>query len=258
MNTYPDMMRSLFPWFVWSWIGFAILLFPLLLKVSAPYGMHVRKGWGMGIPNRLSWIIMELPAMLVIPFFFFFSPVEQSKINYFFLALWLLHYVHRTLLFPFRIHTKGKKMPLSVVGMALFFNLVNGGINGYYLAILQPSYPASWLHDPRLIVGVLLFLSGMLLNVSSDQALINLRKNSETGYAIPQAWMFRRISCPNFFGEIVEWTGFALLTWSLPALAFLVWTIVNLLPRALDHHRWYHSHFSDYPPERKALIPFLL
>jgi protein-S-isoprenylcysteine O-methyltransferase Ste14 len=66
------------------------------------------------------------------------------------------------------------------------------------------------------------------------------------------------VSCPNYLGEIVEWTGFALLTWSLPAVSFAAWTVANLVPRALAHHRWYRERFPDYPRRRKALIPGLL
>ncbi|MGL5956334.1 MAG: 3-oxo-5-alpha-steroid 4-dehydrogenase, partial [Brevinema sp.] len=40
--------------------------------------------------------------------------------------------------------------------------------------------------------------------------------------------------------------------------AFFLWTVANLLPRALTSHRWYLDHFPDYPKDRKALIPFLL
>ncbi|MBN2807577.1 MAG: 3-oxo-5-alpha-steroid 4-dehydrogenase, partial [Prolixibacteraceae bacterium] len=65
-------------------------------------------------------------------------------------------------------------------------------------------------------------------------------------------------SCPNFLGEIIEWAGFALLCWSFPSLAFLIWTMVNLIPRALDHHRWYRTHFEGYPQQRKAILPKLL
>jgi 3-oxo-5-alpha-steroid 4-dehydrogenase 1 len=49
-----------------------------------------------------------------------------------------------------------------------------------------------------------------------------------------------------------------LVAFNLPALSFLIWTIVNLTTRALDHHRWYIKEFPEYDKERKALIPFLL
>ena len=49
--------------------------------------------------------------------------------------------------------------------------------------------------------------------------------------------MFEYVSGANFFGEIVEWTGYAVGAWSFPALAFLIFTIGNLVPRALAHHQ---------------------
>ena len=57
--------------------------------------------------------------------------------------------------------------------------------------------------------------------------------------------------------EIVEWLGWALLTWSPAGLAFAAWTMANLVPRARAHHRWYRERFPDYPARRKALVPGL-
>ena len=75
---------------------------------------------------------------------------------------------------------------------------------------------------------------------------------------VPQKGLFKYISCPNFFGEIVEWLGFAIMTWSPAGLAFFLWTFFNLVPRALSHHKWYKRTFKDYPSERKAVFPFIL
>jgi hypothetical protein len=57
---------------------------------------------------------------------------------------------------------------------------------------------------------------------------------------------------------MLEWTGFAVASWSLPGLAFALYTAANLAPRALSHHRWYQEKFPDYPRERRALIPFVV
>ena len=95
----------------------------------------------------------------------------------------------------------------------------------------------------------------MYINHGTDTRLIAIRKEKE-GYQIPQGWLFRWISCPNHFGEIVEWTGFALIAWSVPALTFAIWTFCNLAPRALNHHAWYHENFKEYPKNRKAFIPW--
>jgi protein-S-isoprenylcysteine O-methyltransferase Ste14 len=72
---------------------------------------------------------------------------------------------------------------------------------------------------------------------------------------VPQGGLYRWVSSPNYLGEIVQWAGWALATWSLPGVAFAVWTAANLVPRAQANQLWYRQRFPDYPPERKALIP---
>lgn len=129
---------------------------------------------------------------------------------------------------------------------------------GYYVGTLQTQYSTGWLTDPRFIAGVVIFITGMVINLTADEKLIHLRKTRSNGYQIPYGGLFNRISCPNFFGEMVEWFGFAVLCWSLPAFAFFIWTFCNLVPRALDHHKWYKKQFADYPVKRKAVFPFIL
>ena len=149
-------------------------------------------------------------------------------------------------------------MPLVIALMAVCFNLVNGFINGYYFSAFAREYSWEWLVDARFIIGVMVFAGGAFINWWSDQILLNLRKGGKKGYYIPRGGLFRWISCPNFFGEILEWTGFAIMTWSPAALVFALWTLFNLVPRALDHHKWYRSNFPDYPQERKAILPYLV
>jgi hypothetical protein len=243
---------------VYAWIGVAILIFPFVLKITAPYGRHTTTAWGPLINNKLGWVLMESPALLFFAAFFLFGKNHQSLLPWIFFTFWMIHYINRTVVFPMRLHTRGKKMPVTIVCMAFCFNLMNGYINGYYLGSLATHYDISWLYDPRFIAGVLMFCSGLAINWQADNILIHLRKPGETGYVIPHGGFFRFISCPNHFSEIIEWSGFALMTWSLPGLAFAIWTLVNLMPRALQHHKWYKKTFKDYPPERKALIPFIL
>lgn len=251
------MSNSVFYFAVYVWIAIALVIFPIVLRITAPYGRHTTRKWGAMINNKAGWIIMELPALSVFAIFFLFGTAKHTVVSWIFFGIWIFHYLNRTIIFPCRLRTKGKEMPLAIVFMAVGFNFINGFINGYYLGSLA-SYPISWVTDPRFIAGSIIFLGGMSLNWQSDNILIHLREPCETGYKIPTGGLFRYISCPNHFSEIVEWFGFALMTWSTPALAFAVWTMVNLLPRALHHHKWYKTTFPDYPSERKALIPFIL
>jgi len=97
----------------------------------------------------------------------------------------------------------------------------------------------------------------MALNIDSSRRLLQLKKANPNDYSIPRGGLFRLVSCPNYLGEIIEWLGWALLTWSPAGLAFAAWTMANLVPRARAHHRWYRERFPDYPARRKALVPGL-
>ena len=108
------------------------------------------------------------------------------------------------------------------------------------------------------IFGMILMITGLVINIHSDNVLRNLRKPGETGYKIPYGGMYRWISAPNYFGEITEWCGFALAAWTSAALSFAVFSFSNLFPRALAHHRWYLKNFENYPKDRKAIIPGIL
>jgi hypothetical protein len=247
-----------FNFIVYAWMACGILLLPILLKIPAPYGRHSRPGWGFTVPAHWGWFVMEIPALAVFASFFLAGSNRQSVATWLFFSLWLLHYTNRTLLFPFRIRTQNKRMPALIILMGFGFNIANGFLNGYYFGFLAPYYPLDWFLDLRFILGAPLFLFGTGVNWWSDTLLIRLKNSDQKRYSIPYGGLFRYVSCPNYFGEIVEWGGFALMVWSFPALSFFVWTVVNLIPRALDHHCWYTEQFEDYPERRRALIPFLL
>lgn len=249
---------TLFHTSLYVWIGMAVIVFPLLLKITIPYGRHTTNSWGPTIKHRWGWFLMEAPVVIVFSLFFFLGSAEKSLPVYLFYGLFMLHYLNRIFIFPLRIKDTGKRMPVVIVLMAVFFNCLNGFFNGYWFGTLCPEYDHSWFYDPRFILGLLLFITGMLINISSDQALLNLRKGDKKGYYIPRGGLFEYISSPNLLGEIIEWLGWALMCWCLPSLAFALWTIANLIPRALDHHRWYKGKFPDYPKHRKAVIPFWL
>jgi 3-oxo-5-alpha-steroid 4-dehydrogenase 1 len=238
-------------------VAAGIAVFVLLFTISAPYGRHARKGWGPAISSRLGWILMEFPSPTVLLICFLYGQGAPGIAAWVLVAFWLTHYIHRTLVFPFRLRERGKQTPVMVVLMAVLFNVFNGYLNGRYLGVHSGAYGAAWFTDPRFLIGSAMFITGFLINLQSDQILFSLRAPGETGYKIPYGGCYRWISCPNYFGELIEWTGWAVACWSVPGLVFAFWTAANLVPRARSHHQWYRQHFPDYPPQRKAVIPFL-
>ena len=241
------------------WLAIAIVVHITMFFVTAPFGRHTTENWGISINNKTAWIAMEMPSLLIMLYFLFRGHNSFNSYVWILFVLWIIHYFNRTLIYPFRIKATPKKMPLVIACSGAWFNLVNAGLNGYYLSELAPSdkYNANWLTSLPFIVGILLFFCGLIINWKADTILINLRKPGETGYKIPHGFLFKYISSPNLFGEIMEWSGFALMAFNLPALTFMVWTFANLVPRAKNHHDWYLKHFPDYPKERKIVFPFL-
>lgn len=213
------------------------------------------------IDKRLGWIIMETPVIFTVVFCYWMglqASGSEVNVSVIFIVVYVIHYFNRGLIFPFRIKAEGKTMPVVSMLSSMSFYIINGYLIGYYFGALK-AYPVEWLWDPRFIAGIVLFLIGFYINISSDNILMNLRGPGETGYKIPRGGMYRFVSCPNYLGEIIEWVAFALMTWSLMGFVYAIWVALPLIPQALQAHRWYHEKFgADYPAQRKAVFPYLL
>ncbi len=246
--------QTLFNGLLIAWVVLGVVVFITLFFIVAPYGRHIRKGWGYAVGNKFGWVLMEAPAPLTFAVCFILGG-GSGITGIVFLVLWEAHYVHRSFIYPFGLRGAARRMPLSVVSFGFLFNLMNGYLNGRYIFTFSDGYGVHWLSDPRFIIGVVLFITGFVINRHADHILRGLRGPGESGYKISYSRLFRRVSSPNYLGEITIWTGWAVATWSLPGLVFAFWTIANLLPRARANHAWYKASFPDYPPERKALLP---
>jgi steroid 5-alpha-reductase/3-oxo-5-alpha-steroid 4-dehydrogenase 1 len=138
-----------------------------------------------------------------------------------------------------RVGAKG--VPLTTALLAILFNAANAACNAYAITHGALRHDAGWLTDPRFAIGVAIFLAGWAINLHSDAILRRLRAPGETGYRIPRGGLYRFVSCPNYLGEIVEWCGWALATWTWAGAVFAFFTFANLFPRALSHHRWHRA-----------------
>ncbi len=237
-------------------LALAVVTFIALRFITAPYGRHGRGGWGPTVPARVGWLVMESPAPVLFAILYAHGEHRAELVPAVLLAMWQAHYLYRAFGYPFLMRA-GRRMPVVLMLMAIGFNTLNAYVNATWVSQLG-DYPNDWLTDPRFVTGLVLFVGGLAVNLHSDRILRRLRAPGETGYRIPRGGAYRWVSAPNYLGEIVEWTGWAIATWSLGGLSFALYTVANLAPRAWDNHRWYHDQFADYPPQRRALIPYLL
>lgn len=238
-------------------IGVAALIAFILVFVSAPYGRHQRGGWGPSIPARLGWVLMESPTVLLFAWWYFRGPHALDTVPLYFLAMWMVHYVHRTFVYPFRSQAPDRQITVVVVVLGVAFNTLNAWLNATWISTLG-TYADDWFSDPRCWLGTAIFFLGLFANVWADYHLLRLRRDGDGRYKIPRGGLYEYVSCPNYLGEIVEWTGWAIATWSYAGAAFAIYAAANLVPRAITNHAWYLSTFPDYPKQRKAILPFVM
>ncbi|XP_006012612.1 3-oxo-5-alpha-steroid 4-dehydrogenase 1 isoform X1 [Latimeria chalumnae] len=234
-----------------------ILVFLILQFVNVPYGRFASSSFGFPVNAKLAWFIQEVPS-LVVPVYQVFYTVNNRLShlpNQILVTMFICHYMHRSLIFPFLIRG-GKPIPFIIFALAFIFCFCNGYLQARYLTHYAV-YPSDWITKPCFLLGCITWLIGMLLNIHSDHILRTLRKPGERDYKIPRGGMFEYVSGANFFGEVLEWTGFAVAGWSTESAAFAVFTFLTLCSRAKQHHRWYLEKFEDYPKSRKAIIPFV-
>lgn len=253
------------------WISPITFLF--LYFVTPPnWGKTYKTLLGPTVPPRIGWCLFEIPNLYwsVICFFARSEPLPIA--NTLLLGLFVGHYINRSIVYPLTLNAQSKPLPLEIVLSAQLYTNVNGYVQAQGLCQFT-SYPEDYIYSPSFWFGVLIFGIGVAINWQSDDILRNLRKgkdkkksdddnktgtkNSSSNYVIPYGGFFAYVSNPHYFGEIVEWTGFALACQNLPAWSFVAFTCSNLIPRAVAHHKWYLDHFPDYPPHRKAVIPFV-
>jgi len=236
-----------------------------LLFIPAPYGRYAEGAssfFGPGVPVRLAWLVQESPAFLV-PIAILVGVSQGTSIpipavsipNLVLSCLFLLHYFHRSFFYSLMIN-QGKPTPFVPFFLAFAFCAFNGAMQTVSL-VFGGQHKEEYRYSARFVIGVILFVFGLAINVHSDRILRNLRGPGETGYKIPRGGAFEFVTAANYFGETLEWFGYAVAANTPAASAFAVFTVLNLAPRAISHHKWYKKKFENYPKKRKAYIPLL-
>lgn len=240
----------------------AVVVFVALQYYKAGYGFLRTKNWGPSIPNRIGWFIMEVPVFILLLFLLVKSERPITICLIVITCIFEMHYFQRSFVFPFLIRGKST-MPISIIVMGMVFNSVNAYMQGGWLYFFSPDrmYVNSWLYSPQFIIGTIIFIFGFYINIQSDYIIRHLRKEGDDTHKhyIPYGGMFKYVSSANYFGEITEWVGFAILSWSPSGLVFAVWTCANLVPRSNSLYEKYAEEFGEEFTKlnRKRVIPFI-
>ena len=236
-----------------------VLVFFCLCFIDAGYGQYIGRRWGRAVSNRIGWLIMEAPVVILFFLYWIESDRTFATTPLVFFLLFNLHYCQRTFVFPLLIRGRDL-MPWSIVLFGMLFNTANAYMQGAWIFYLSPEtlYTPDWLVTPQFIIGAVIFLAGLVVNLHSDYIIRQLRGPGDTAFHIPRGGMFEYVSSAQYFGELIEWIGWAVLTLSWPGLVFAFWSFANLVPRARRNHAWYLEKFGEaYPQSRKRILPFV-
>lgn len=258
MNTYYIIMSCM--------AVMAVIVFVALFYFKAGYGYLSSSNWGKKISNKAAWVLMECPAFLFMLYYtirFARSGADTGNsplVLYIMAGLFLLHYFQRSFVFPLLMRGKSK-MPIVIMLMGLVFNTLNAYLIAGWLFAEAPAgtYTADWLKSPQFILGTIVFFTGMGINLHSDHVIRHLRKPGDTKHYIPRKGFYKYVTSANYFGELTEWVGYAVLTWSPAGLLFAIWTFANLGPRAKSLTAKYEEEFGEEYKKlhKKYLIPFI-
>ena len=260
-----EFWTTFYDYFLLSMSLLAVILFILLQFITPAYGMTFNSRWGMSVNSKLGWCIMESPVFISMLVLYIVSLTLHIKpfniVTFIIFIFFQAHYFQRSIIFPLLMKSISK-MPISIIALGFIFNTCNAYMQGGWLFFFSPAdyYPISWLWSPQFIIGTILFFAGMIVNIHSDRVIRSLRRSKiDANYYIPQWGIFKYVNSANYFGEMVEWIGFAILSWSLSGWVFVLWTFANIVPRSKAVYERYSQFFGDdfIKLKRSKIFPFI-
>jgi very-long-chain enoyl-CoA reductase len=168
----------------------------------------------------------------------------------------------------------------------LFLHKYSGSMDGDFLIPVSTFYALTavlYAHQQKTVesyqgahsqllyrMGVALALFGQMGNFYHHYLLTKLRDKDScaedtpsqspsrrAAYKIPSGGLFRFVTMPHYFFEIIAWFGLACVTQHFNAFLAVLDMISYLGGRSVANTRWYKSKFENYPSDRKHLVPFI-
>ena len=249
----------------WIHIGLLILCFLLAIinfivqfRKPVPYGKYDVGAGTCRVNQRLAYGISDtIPGIILFTLTYFLAGIHFSGTpNIVMYCLFTALYINRAIISPLTNRYARSKIaiwiPIANTLTTSLYHFVNADFIG------SADFCNGYVFDPRFILGIIILVIGFVINRAADTQLICLRKNNkDDSYSIPKGPLFYFISQPNYLGEMIEWLGWTILTWSLAGLVWLFFVSSTQIPRARSNHQWYKREFDNYPKRRKALIPFI-
>lgn len=237
---------------------------------NAGYSKFADPKASLKVPSRLGMVILYSPALLVsLGYLRSSSPGANGREKVTSLLL-SIHFGKRVL-------------------ESMFLHRYSGTMNADFLLPIGTSYAltaALIAHQQRSVIaytnasvdaimlplGLGLSVVGQLGNLYHHWLLASLRDDKskdvkaehrftlagdDAKYVIPCGGLFKYVTAPHYFFELITWMGIACTTQQLNAFLTVADMLSYLAGRSVATTRWYKTKFPDYPADRKHLIPFI-
>jgi len=111
-----------------------------------------------------------------------------------------------------------------------------------------------------LVPLVCIFFWAWYQQLEAHRIFARLKIANPTKHSVPYGGLFSLVSCPHYTMEVVLYTVLLLILGISHSSMLLVWSwvVINQCIAGLMSHSWYQTKFKEYPPTRKAIIPYLL
>ena len=249
----------------WLHIGLVILCFLLVIVnlivqfcKTIPYGKHDVGAGRCRVNRRVGFALSNgIPGIVLFTLAYFLAGTRfDGPANIVMFCLFIIHYLNRAIISPIASRHARSTVSFWIPILSTLVNAIFHYVNADYIG--SAYFCNGYYYDPRFILGIIIMVTGFIINRVADGLLICLREGyKDDSYKIPKGPLFYLISQPNYLGEMIEWFGWALLTWSLAGVVWFLFVCSTQIPRARANHMWYKKELDDYPTRRKALIPFI-
>ena len=233
----------------------SILVMFYVAFFNIPYGKTYSKGKSflkVEISDRIAFMISHSTG----PIFFVLMKLYFPNGDFFSFQSFLFigHYIHRTLIYPWFRKSHSKKWPIE----SLIFYTATNFVIGSTAARVQ-IFGGSKIPLWGELIITCLFICFAIGTAIHDYILCSLRSAGDRGYQIPQGLLFKWVSGPNYLLELLQWVSYAFfMPFNSGTAVFGLWLLVNISARAESNHQWYQNVFkTKYPVDRTAYLPFI-
>jgi protein-S-isoprenylcysteine O-methyltransferase Ste14 len=227
---------------------------------NAGYSKFADPNKQLKVSSRTGMLLLYSPALLVALGYLKHASTVTSKSNgreTLTAGLLALHFGKRVWECSFLHKYSGTMDGDFLLPISSVYALTSTMIAHQQLQIAEYSHTAS---NALCSFGIFLFMTGQFGNFYHHYLLAELRRGKNASgerYVIPTGGLFKFVTMPHYFCEILAWLGIACVTQQLNAFLTVADMTSYLAGRSMATTRWYRSKFLNYPSERKHLIPFV-